>query len=138
MQSGKGIRDVLKRHLARELYQAERKLAARLWVAGKPCDCLDSSRNLSLEATAQKLTSLDPHNRTYRELVDWIQRTRRILSIESVRTGHYDEEYPQMARQLNDFRKRIMGTASLSVIMEPIQTTAVKEAQKRPFVEARR
>ena len=70
------IKDVLKRHLARDLYGAELKLVAKLRTAGKPCDCLDSNRNLGLEATAQKLTSVDPNNRVYHEIVGWIQRNR--------------------------------------------------------------
>ncbi len=123
------VKDVLKSHLARELYETELKLAAELKFAGKPCDCLNSELNLGLEATAQKLTSLDPNNRVYHEFVDWIQRNRHILSIESVRTGQYDHEYPLMARQLADFRKRIMGTASLAAIRETTQPTTFHEAQ---------
>ena len=57
----------LTRHLAGELYGVELRLADGLRVAGKPCDCLDNGRNLNLEATARKLTSLDPNNRVYRE-----------------------------------------------------------------------
>jgi hypothetical protein len=117
------VKDVLKPHLARELYEAELKLAAGLKFAGKPCDFLNNGRNLNLETTTQKLTSLDPNNRVYHEIVDWIQRNRHILSIESVRTGQYDQEYPLMARQLTDFRKRIMGTASLAAMSKPTQPT---------------
>lgn len=127
----------LTRHLAGELYGVELRLADGLRVAGKPCDCLDNGRNLNLEATARKLTSLDPNNRVYREILDWIQRNRSILSTESVRTGQYDHEYPQMACQIADFRKRIMGTASLAFIRELTQPALVKEAPKRLVEEAK-
>jgi hypothetical protein len=118
------LKDVLKHYLARELHEAELKLAASLKLAGKPCDCLNNGRNLNLETTTQKLTSLDPNNRVYREIEDWIQRNRPILSIQSVQTGQYDQEYPQMARQLADFRKRVLGTASLAAMSKPTQPTA--------------
>jgi hypothetical protein len=113
------LKDVLKRHLASELYEAELKLAAGLRIAGKPCNCLNGNHYLGLEATVEKLISLNPGNRAYHEMVDWIQRNRSILSIQSVQTGQYDQEYPQMARQLADLRKRIMGTASLAAIELP-------------------
>ena len=113
------LKDVLKRHIASELYEAELKLVAGLRIAGKPYDCLNGNHYLGLEATVQKLISMDPANRVYREIVDWIQRNRHILSIQSIQTGQYDQEYPQMARQLADFRKRIMGTASLTA-MRPL------------------
>jgi len=129
-------RQVLRRRLAKELYRAELDLAGGLRIAGKPCDCLDSKHSLGLEAAAEELLPSEPDNPVYREILVWLEDNRPKLTIEAISSGQYDKEYPQMAAQFRDFRKRIMGTTALSAMIEPKQQVSLEEAKKLAAEEA--
>ena len=109
----------LKRRLAKELYRAELDLSSKLRIAGKPCDCLDSKHTLGLEAAAEELIAQEPGNPVYSEILQWIKDNHPKVTIEAIVSGKYDEEYPKMAAEFKGFRKRIMGTASLTAMIEP-------------------
>jgi hypothetical protein len=105
----------LKRRLGRELYKAELDLAAGLKIAGKPCTCLESKHTLELEAGAEELVPEDPGNPVYTEIVSWISHNQHKVTPEAIASGKYAAEYPQMAAQFRDFRKRVMGTVGSTV-----------------------
>lgn len=109
----------LKRRLAKELYRAELDLSGKLRIAGKPCDCLDSKHTLGLEAAAEELIAQEPTNPVYAEILQWIKNNHPKVTIEAIVSGKYDEEYPQMAAEFKGFRKRIMGTTSLTAMVTP-------------------
>ena len=117
----------LKRRLGKELYRAELDLSNKLRIAGKPCDCLDSKHTLGLEAAAEELIAQEPDNTAYPEIIDWIKRNQPKLSIEAIESGQYDEEYPRMAAEFKGFRKRIMGTTVLTVMVEPKEQISLEE-----------
>ena len=123
-------RQVLRRRLAKELYRAELDLAGGLRIAGKPCDCLDSKHSLGLEAAAEELIPSEPDNPVYRGILVWLQNNRPKVTIEAISSGQYDKEYPQMAAQFRDFRKRIMGTTALTAMVEPKARVSLEEAKK--------
>lgn len=109
----------LKRRLAKELYRAELDLASGLKIAGKPCTCLESKHTLMMEAAAEELISEDPSNSVYPEIIQWIKQNQSKVTVQAISSGKYAAEYPQMAAQFRDFRKRVMGTAALSDIRKP-------------------
>jgi len=109
----------LKRRLAKELYRAELDLANKLRIAGKPCDCLESKHTLGMEAVAEELIPHEPDNPVYSEIIDWIKQNQPKVTIEAIISGYYDDEYPRMASEFRDFRKRIMGTFALNAMIEP-------------------
>ena len=109
----------LKRRLAKELYRAELDLSGGLRIAGKPCDCLDSKHTLGLEAAAEELIAQEPNNPVYSEILQWIKNNRPKVTIEAIVSSQYDSEYPQMAAEFKGFRKRIMGTTSLTAMIAP-------------------
>ena len=109
----------LKRRLAKELYRAELDLSSKLRIAGKPCDCLDSKHTLGLEAAAEELIAQEPGNPVYTEILQWIKNNHPKVTIEAIVSGKYDSEYPQMASEFKGFRKRIMGSTSLTAMIEP-------------------
>jgi len=115
----------LRRRLSKELYRAQLDLANKLRIAGKPCDCLESKHTLGLEATAEELIPLEPDNSVYPEILDWIKQNRPKVTIEAISSGQYDNEYPKMSAEFRDFRKKIMGTTSLTAMVQP-------EQQKKP------
>jgi len=129
-------RQVLRRRLAKELYRAELDLAGGLRIAGKPCDCLDSKHSLGLEATAEELISSEPDNPIYREILIWLKQNHPKVTIEAIGSGRYDEEYPAMAGQFREFRKRIMGTTALTAMIEPKAQISLDEAKKLAAEEA--
>jgi hypothetical protein len=131
-------RQVLRRRLAKELYRAELDLAGGLRIAGKPCDCLDSKHSLGLEATAEELISSEPDNPVYQEILVWLKQNHPKVSIEAIASGQYEKEYPSMAGQFREFRKRIMGTTALTAMIEPKEQISLEEAKKLAAEEAAR
>jgi len=129
-------RQVLRRRLAKELYRAELDLAGGLRIAGKPCDCLDSKHSLGLEAAAEELISSEPDNPVYQEILVWLKQNHPKVTIEAIASGQYKEEYPSMAGQFREFRKRIMGTATLTAMIEPKEQISLEEAKKLAAEEA--
>ena len=119
----------LKRRLAKELYRAELDLGAKLRIAGKPCDCLGYKHSLEMEAAAEELISSEPDNKVYFEITDWLKRNQPKVSIEAISTGQYDDEYPRMAAEFRDFRKRVMGTTAIGSLVEPEEKITIEEAK---------
>lgn len=128
----------LKRRLARELYRAELDLDAGLKIANKPCDCLSNKHTLMLEAAAEELISQDPNNATvYQDIIAWIPRNASKVSPEAIQGGKYASEYPRMANELKNFRKRVMGSVGKEVTpvagkitLEQAKKMAAEEAAK--------
>jgi hypothetical protein len=129
-------RQVLRRRLAKELYRAELDLAGGLRIAGKPCDCLDSKHSLGLEAAAEELISSEPDNPVYQEILVWLKQNHPKVTIEAIASGQYEKEYPSMAGQFREFRKRIMGTTTLTAMIEPKEQISLEEAKKLAAEEA--
>ena len=128
----------LKRRLGKELYRAELDLSSKLRIAGKPCDCLDSKHTLGLEAAAEELIAQEPGNPVYTEILQWIKNNHPKVTIEAIVSGQYDSEYPQMASEFKGFRKRIMGTTSLTAMIESKEQITHEEAKKLAAEEAAR
>ncbi len=111
----------LKRRLAKELYKAELDLANGLLIAGKPCDCLSNKHSLEFEAACEELISQDPGNSVYREIIGWMNSNLHKCYPDIVLSGQYKSEYPYMALQLKEFRKRILGSSASSSVHNPVQ-----------------
>jgi hypothetical protein len=121
----------LKRRLAKELYRAELDLAGGLHIAGKPCDCLDNKHTLGIEAAAEELVSADPSNHVYLDIIQWINENHSKLTVEAIRSRNYAGQYPMMASEFKDFRKRVMGTIALSAPVAPVPS--VTEVPQQPI-----
>lgn len=128
----------LKRRLARELYKAELDLANGLKIAGKNCDCLSQKHTLMLDACAEEMVSQDPGNTVYQEIRQWIVDNQHKVTPEAADSGKYKDEYPRMALQFKEFRKRVLGTVATIdskpkvVVDKPIATEDISlEEAKR-------
>jgi len=116
----------LKRRLAKELYKAELDLANGLMIAGKPCDCLSNKHTLELDACTEELISQDPDNNVYQEIQAWIPANQYKLTPEAILSGQYKQDYPHMALQFKEFRKRVLGSdARSSIIPQSVPATQV-------------
>jgi len=132
----------LKRRLARELYRAELDLANGLMIAGKPCDCLSNKHTLEIDASAEELVSQDPENSVYQEIRSWIVKNQSKLTPEAILSGQFKQEYPRMALQFKNFRKRILGstgesklvasppTQPLVIPLSPIESSQESQSNK--------
>jgi hypothetical protein len=120
----------LKRRLARELYRAELDLAGGLKIAGKACDCLEYKHSVGLEAAAEELVSQDPGNSVYKDILGWTKENLPKVTVEAIDSGKYAGEYPLMAAQFKEFRKRVVGTEGKNLSREPVRTMPVSEAKK--------
>lgn len=118
----------LKRRLGRELYRAELDLAAGLKIAGKPCTCLESKHTLMMEAAAEELIAEDPGNSVYLEIIQWIKENQTKVTVPAIASGQYALEYPRMASEFKDLRKRVMGTVAASDIRKPGQRVELSGA----------
>lgn len=126
----------LRRRLARELYRAELDLAGGLKIAGKPCDCLSNKHTLGLEAMAEELISAEPGNPVYTEILQWIQRNQSKLTVDAIQSGKFAWEYPEMASQFKDFRKRILGTDAFRAMVANPSSMTLDEAKKIAATQA--
>ena len=126
----------LKRRLGRELYRAELDLAAGLKIAGKPCDCLSNKHPLMLEAASEELISQDPGNSVYQDIIQWIKDNQDRVTVEAIHSGKYAAEYPHMANEFKNFRKRVFGSAGTAepaggkITLEEAKKMAAEEAAK--------
>jgi len=102
----------LKRRLGKELYRFELDLVGGCKIAGRACDCCGDKHNFGIEATAEELIPMD-RDPTYGEVISWLNANRGKMTVEASASGIYDAEYPEMARQIREFRKRVMGTEGL-------------------------
>jgi len=102
----------LKRRLGKELYRFELDLVGGCKIAGRACDCCGDKHNFGIEATAEELIPMD-RDPTYGEVISWLNANRGKMTVEASASGIYDAEYPEMARQIQEFRKRVMGTEGL-------------------------
>ena len=109
----------LKRRLAKECYKTELDLANGLLINGKPCDCLNDKHALFFESICEELIPLDPQNPIYLEILDWVKAALPKATSEAIMSGRYAAEYPLMASQMRDFRKRLTGSTSRLAMTEP-------------------
>jgi hypothetical protein len=119
----------LKRRLARELYKAELDLSAGLKIAGKPCDCLSEKHTLLLEAATEELISQDPSNPVYHDIMVWVKTNQAKINPQAIESGQFSREYPAMAAEFRDFRKRVMGTTSSAARPAVSHDLSLEEAQ---------
>lgn len=104
----------LKRRLAKELYKAELDLAAGLLIANRPCSCLDGKHPLELEAASEELIPEEPGNTVYQDIIQWLRDNQHKVTVAAIASGHFKQEYPRMAAEFRDFRKRVMGSVAES------------------------
>lgn len=126
----------LKRRLGKELYKTELDLSAKLRIANKPCFCLEEKHTLGLEALAEELIAQEPENTVYSEITAWVRQNQGKVTAEAVETRLYDDQYPKMAAEFRDFRKRVMGTSKISALVEPKEQISLDEAKKLAAEEA--
>jgi len=106
----------LRRRLGKELYRFELDLVGGCKIAGRACDCCGDKHNFGIEATAEELIPMD-RDPTYGEVISWLNANRGKMTVEASASGIYDAEYPEMARQVREFRKRVMGTEGLGDLL---------------------
>lgn len=115
----------LKRRLGKELYRVELDLQGGLRIAGRPCDCASKKHNLGIESTAEELMSYDK-NPIYGEVIKWYNaHVPEFEPAEIVK--HPPAYYQQLTPEVRRFRKEVMGTEKLGVLLS--------EADKENFRE---
>ncbi len=115
MASPTEITEGLKGWLIDELSEYEDDLSHGLMFKNKPCDCT-RKHYPKLHSRSQELIPMDPENTVYQDIQQWLVDNRHKVIPESVVSGLYKKEYPQLASQLRSFRKRVEGTTTISDI----------------------
>jgi hypothetical protein len=96
---------------------------------GSVHNCLSNKHTLQLDACAEELVSQDPDNNVYSEIQDWIASNQHKLNPEAILSGKYKLEYPHMALQFKEFRKRVLGSdaqSSITPSVTPPQISILK------------
>ncbi len=107
----------LKRRLGKEIYRMEMDLQGGGRIAGKPCDCLSKKHHLGIEATAEELMSYEKNPR-YGQVVEWLNRHAADFEPAEI-AKNPPEHYQGLAPELRDFRKEILGSDALGVLLSP-------------------
>lgn len=113
----------LKRRLGKELYKLELDLQGGLRIAGKPCDCASAKHNFGVEATAEELIAYEK-NPIYGQVIDWYRSHLPEFQPSEI-IKHPESHYQSLVPELRAFRKQVMGTEKLSVLVSPREREAV-------------
>jgi len=113
----------LKRRLGKELYKLELDLQGGLRIAGKPCDCASAKHNFGVEATAEELIAYEK-NPIYGQVIDWYRSHLPEFQPSEI-IKHPESHYQSLVPELRAFRKQVMGTEKLSVLVSPRERAAV-------------
>jgi len=95
-----------KREMAKEMLLLEAHLVQKCKIHGVACDCCQK-HPLMLEALANETIGITGDN-SYREIANWAKEVAPIVTAEASASGQYDDQYPELARQLRDMRKKVM------------------------------
>jgi len=121
----------LKRRLHHQIRQAEGDLSVGLVYANRICDCLEAKHTWEIEALASEVIPEDPGNTVYSDIIQWIRENQEKVTRQAVASGKYKQEYPRMAAEFRDFRKRLMATISPDGgIAAPIATVEMGKTKK--------
>lgn len=106
-----------KRELSKEILLLEKHLQQKCKILNKACDCC-SKHLLPIEGLAQEALGMTGDS-LYSEVQSWVRSITPVTTTEASASGHYDEQYPQLAVEARALRKRIMGTAEVSALLTP-------------------
>ena len=124
-----------KRRLATELYRFELDLVDKCKIMGKACDCCEKHPAIGFHAMAGELIPMEPRNTVYAEIMAWVDGNARRLTMEASASGQFDEEYPVMASQVREFRKRVMGTESVETLLSKQEKDWGERRKKKPVTK---
>ena len=120
----------LKERLYEEIYTAERDLSVGLLIAGKPCRCLEYKHRLKIQALAKELIPEDPNNIVYSDIIQWLTDNQDKVNTQAIASGKYKQEYPHMAAQFKEFRKRLERTMAPSTTKSASPVPSFDDAWK--------
>jgi len=106
------------REIGKQLVALEYHLAQRMRIQGVPCDCGSSKHLLFLEQLSQETIPMTGNPSDYEAIILWVREIESKCTEEGAKSGRYDEEYPVMASQARDFRKRVLGSESRLAMVE--------------------
>lgn len=95
-----------KREMAKEMLLLEAHLVQKCKIKNVACDCC-KKHPIMLEALANETIGITGDD-SYREIADWAKEVAPITTAEASASGQYDEQYPELARQLREMRKKVM------------------------------
>lgn len=121
-----------KREIGKLLLQMERHFSQRMRIAGIPCDCGASKHLLDMEALSEETIPMEPDNPLYSDLLIWIRQVGSKSTEQAAKSGQYDEEYPKMAEQARNFRKKLLGTLDAEALFATVEEkeAVLSEAHK--------
>ena len=115
-----------KREISKELLLMEKHLQQHCKINGTACNCCQK-HPLAIEALSQEALGMTG-DKVYSELAEWTKGVTPMTTPEASASGQYEEEYPKLAVQAREMRKKIMGTTDLLPLLEPEQRKKLSEA----------
>ena len=96
-----------KMSILKEILLLEAHLVQKCKVNSKACDCC-SKHTIMLEALANETMGITGDS-VYDELSRWARSVLPMVSAEASASGKYDDQYPELAKQLREIRKKVMA-----------------------------
>jgi hypothetical protein len=115
-----------RREISKELLLMEKHLQQRCKINGTACDCC-KKHPMAIEALSQEALGMTG-DEVFHEIAEWSKRVSPITTAEASSSGKYDEEYPKLAVQAREMRKKVMGTTDVLPLLEPNHQQMLKEA----------
>jgi hypothetical protein len=82
---------------------------------------------MAIEALSQEALGMTG-DEVFHEIDEWSKKVSPITTAEASSSGKYDDEYPKLAVQAREMRKKVMGTTDVMSLLEPKHQQMLKEA----------
>ena len=117
------------RELSKVLLALETHLSQGCRIAGKACDCCSPKHPLELEKLSEEVLTMTD-NPIYHKIIQFAHEVARKANVRAIESGRYESEYPILAIQARDLRKRIMALGKAQTALGMIQRGELKIGDK--------
>lgn len=117
-----------RRELGKELLLLEKHLQQGCKIGGKACDCCEK-HPIVIEGLALETMGMSP-DPVFGEVLSFAQRIAPITTEAASRSGVYTNQYPNLAMESREIRKRLTGTTDIRALLSPELESKVQESMQ--------
>jgi len=124
-------------NIALDLIALEKHYVDKLTILGKRCDCGSGRHLLGIESSCKQAISMADDPDIYYRLLEWVKKCTPRSTSEAAKSGIYDNDYPEMAKEARAFRKEIIGSLDVEALLSPKQTKQLNKKQALELPEGK-
>jgi hypothetical protein len=120
--------DYQNREIGKLLLRMERHLAQKMRIKNIPCDCGAPKHLIDLEGMVEETIPMVTESKIYYRILDWIRDVGPTTTLEAVKSGKHNDEYPAHSREARDLRKELLGTLASEALFpkhEPLTANTI-------------